>query len=386
MVIGIDNVSTGLSTSRHTFGGMRHYLTDLVTWLPKMAPQHEYILFQPDWADPLDLADSVPIQVRSCRNVPAWRPGRIIYEQVAYPAIIDRAGLDVFLGTNNVLPLRIKTPAVIVMQSLQYFDFPKIYPRANLIYLRAFATKSLQKADKVIALSTSSQQTILERGQVPPDRIRVIYHGLPSHIASSFDRSNGQYNQSRIHDLTRGRPLILCVSAFYWQKNLPRLIEAFASVKKRYAIPHVLILVGSDTAKVTRKALEGLAADLAVADSVICTGFLPDEVIPDLYRNAAVMVMPSLSETFGIPILEAMSLGCPVVTSNVDAMAEIGHACAALVDPYDVDSIAEGIARVIRDPELRDRMIACGLDRSKSFSLEAQAKSYVKVLEDAARG
>lgn len=384
MRIGIDNVSTGLSTSQHTIGGMRHFLTDLVTWLHKMAPEHEYVLFQPDWADSLDLVNAVPVQVWPCRKVPRWRPGRIIYEQLAYPTVIDRAGLDVFLGTNNVLPLRLKTPSVVVMQSLQYFDFPKIYSRASLIYLRTFATRSLRKADRVIALSNVSRQLIVERGRVSPDLVRVIYHGLPSHMSSHFDGANGEHCQSTVCGLVDGRPIILSVSAFYWQKNLSRLVEAFARVKQQCLVPHVLMLVGGDTARVTRQALQDLAADLGVADSVIFAGYLADDLMPNLYRKAAVMVMPSLSETFGIPILEAMSLGCPVVTSNVGTMAEIAQDCGVLVDPYSVEAIAAGIVRVLEDPLLSDRMAACGQIRSQAFTLEAQARAYVQVLEEAA--
>jgi glycosyltransferase involved in cell wall biosynthesis len=384
MRIGIDNVSTGLSTSQRTIGGMRHFLTDLVTWLNKVAPQHEYVLFQPDWADPLDWVDSSPVKVWPCRNVPRWRPGRIIYEQAVYPIIINRARLDVFLGTNNVLPLQLKTPSVVVMQSLQYFDFPKIYSRANLIYLRIFATKSLRKADRVVALSNVSRQVILERGRVSPDRVPVIYHGLPSHMSSRFVTSSGEHCESPVCRLVKGRPIILSVSAFYWQKNLFRLVEAFARVKQRCTVPHVLMLVGSDTVRVTRKALQNLAAELGVADSVIFTGFLSDDLIPNLYRKAAVMVMPSLSETFGIPILEAMSLGCPVVTSNVGTMAEIAQDCGVLVDPYSVEAIAAGILKVLEEPLLSAQMAACGRVRSRAFTLETQARAYIQVLEEAA--
>ena len=121
MIIGIDNVSTGLSTGRGTTGGMRHFPRDTVTWLEKVASQHEYVLFQPAWADPLDLARDTRVQVRECHGVPRQRPGRVLYEQVVYPAVIREAGVDVFLGSNNVIPLRLRVPSVVVMQSLQYW-------------------------------------------------------------------------------------------------------------------------------------------------------------------------------------------------------------------------------------------------------------------------
>jgi glycosyltransferase involved in cell wall biosynthesis len=121
-----------------------------------------------------------------------------------------------------------------------------------------------------------------------------------------------------------------------------------------------------------------------VADSVIFTGVVPHALIPAFYVNAAVMAMPSLYETFGYPVLEAMSCGCLVVTSNMGTMAELAQDCAVLVDPYNVESIAEGIAHVLGDAGLRDMMATKGRMRAQAFTLEAQARGYVRVLEEAA--
>ena len=237
MIIGIDNVSTGLSTSQHTAGGMRHFLRDTVTWLAKVSPQHKYVLFQPRWADSLDLEKGTRFELCECRGVPRQRPGRIFYEQTVYPTIIQRAGVDVFLGTCNVLPLRLKVPSVVVMQSLQYFDFPQIYTWPNLVYLRASVPLFLNKATRIVALSETSKQTIIEKARVSPTKIHVIYHGLSSDVASNCEGENYEQGRRLVHNLTQGRPYILSISSFYWQKNLPRLVEAFARLKKRGAMP-----------------------------------------------------------------------------------------------------------------------------------------------------
>jgi len=385
MKIGIDNVSTGLSTSRRTIGGMRHFLQDTVTWLEKVAPQHEYALFQPTWADPLDLENGTRVEVYKCRGVPRQRPGRILYEQTVYPTIIQKAGMDVFLGTNNVLPLRLKVPSVVVMQSLQYFDFPQVYTWPNLVYLRASVPWTLRKATGIIALSETSKQIIIEKTHVSPEKIHVIYHGLSSDMTSNCEGENYEQGQRLVRNLTQGRPYILSVSSFYWQKNLPRLVEAFAQLKQRGSLPHLLLLVGSDGPKVTRFSLLDLGARRGVQDSVICPGIVPHSFIPAFYLNASVTVMPSLSETFGLPVLEAMSCGCPVVTSQMSTMAEIAQDCAVLVDPSNVESIADGIARVLGDTNLRNIIVTSGLARAQAFTLEAQARGYVKVLEEAVR-
>jgi glycosyltransferase involved in cell wall biosynthesis len=166
-------------------------------------------------------------------------------------------------------------------------------------------------------------------------------------------------------------------------KNLPRLIEAFARLKQERRIPHVLLMVGGETPIVTRRGLMELAAHLEVADSVIFPGVVPHALILAFYVNAAVTAMPSLYETFGCPVLEAMSCGCPVVTSQGGTMAEIAQGCAVLVNPYQVQSIADGIARVLEDPELRQHLITSGLARAQDFTLEAQAQGYLAALEKA---
>jgi glycosyltransferase involved in cell wall biosynthesis len=365
---------------------MRHLLQDTVMWLAKVAPQHEYVIFQPEWADSLELENDADFKVFVCSGVPRQRSGRIIFEQMVYPKIIERAGVDVFLGTNNVLPLLLKVHSVVIMQSLQYFDFPRIYTWPNLVYLRAIVPLTLNRATRIIALSETSKQTIVNKVHVSPEKIRVIYHGLSSDVASNCEGENYEQGCRTVHALTQGRPYILSVSSFYWQKNMPRLVEAFAQLKKRSSLPHVLLLVGSDGPKVTRSDLLRLAGQCGVQDCIICPGIMPHSFIPAFYRNASVTVMPSLYETFGFPVLEAMSCGCPVVTSQIGTMAEIALDCAVLVDPYNVESIAAGITRVLEEAGLRDDLIARGHIRAQAFTLEEQACRYIGVLEESAHG
>jgi glycosyltransferase involved in cell wall biosynthesis len=243
----------------------------------------------------------------------------------------------------------------------------------------------LNKATRIVALSETSKQTIIEKVHVSPTKIHVIYHGLSSDMAGNCEGENYEQGRRLVHNLTQGRPYILSVSSFYWQKNLPRLVEAFAQLKKRGSLPHVLLLVGSDGPKVTRSDLLDLAAQCGVKDCVICPGIAPHSFIPAFYRNASVTVMPSLYETFGFPVLEAMSCGCPIVTSQMGTMAEIAQDCAVLVDPYDVESIAAGITQVLDDAGLRYGLIARGRIRAQAFTLEEQACRYIRVLEESAR-
>lgn len=385
MIIGIDNVTPGLSTGRNTPGGMRHYLQDLCAWLPRLGPQHHYLLFQPAWADPLDLPPDSPVETRLCRGVPKRQTGRILYEQSVYPSVVERAGVDVLLATNNTVPFRLRLPTVVVAQALQFFDFPRIYSPARLRYLRAVAPRALRRATRVIALSEESRATLIQRARVRPERVRVVPHALSDEIAREQRGPGYERGQAVLAKLAGDGPYILSVASFYWQKNLPRLVRAFTLLKQEQQIPHRLLLVGADSRAVTGVQLRALAERLGVGDSVVCPGVLEHELIPPFYDYADLTVMPSLSETFGHPVLEAMARGCPVVTSDHGSMAEVGGDCAELVNPYSVRAIAGGMARVLADPARREQMRAGGRERAASFTQERRARGYLAALEEAAR-
>lgn len=384
MKIGIDNVSTGPSTCRNTKGGMRHFLTDTLTWLEKVAPQNEYVLFQPPQKEPLDLPADTSVQVYQCNNsIRGRRLPQAIYEQTIYPQDVDKAGVDVFLGTSSILPLRLRIPSVVVVQALQFLYFREEYPLRYWAFFRVMVPLTLRKATRIIALSETSKQSMIKKVGISSKKIHVVHHGLSDDIISNRKGVNYEKGNLLQQRLTGGKPYILSVSSFYHYKNLPRLLEAFALLKQRYSIPHILLFIGGDGHKVTRIRLMDLAAQLGVADSVICPGVVLHTMVPAFYVNATVAAMPSLYETFGLPVLEAMSCGCPLVTSQTGAMAEVADGCAVLVDPYSVESIAQGIARVIKDPDLRRSLTVCGIRRAHAFTREEQVGRYLRVIEEA---
>lgn len=385
MLIGIDNVVPGHSTSSATIGGMRHYLTDLCTWLPRLGPEHRYILFQPDWADPLSLPADSPVRIQRCRGVPKQRSGRVLYEQSLYAGVVERTGVDVFLATNSITPLRLRVPAVVVAQALQYVDFPEIYSWSQRRYLRVMAPAALRKAARVIALSRESRDIITQRFGVAAERVAVIPHALSSTLLPERQGQDDDRERGQLNELTGGEHYILSVGSFYGYKNIPRLVRAFALLRRRQAITQRLLLIGSDTRTVTRERLLAYAARLGVGDAVICPGRVAHESVSVFYDQADLMAAPSLAETFGHPVLEAMAHGCPVVTSDRGALAEVAGDCAVLVNPYSTQAIADGMLQALSDHGAQQRMAACGRRRAATFTQERRARAYLAILEEAAR-
>ncbi|MBJ7339124.1 glycosyltransferase family 1 protein [Mycolicibacterium sp.] len=372
MKIAIDNVSPGISTAPGGKGGMRMYLESLLTEMLRAAPEHRFVLLTPDWNASFDIPDDPRLEVVPLRSVPRSRMQRVIYERTAYPSAIRRAGCDVFLGLCNTLPPLLNIPSAVVIQSTQFQFVPEAYGFLQRHYLRLGVASAVRAADAVITVSEHSRQDVIGWLGTDPRKVTSVLHGV---FFSSTEVNRPVP--------TAERPYILCVSAFYPYKNLFRLIEAF-SILKGAALPHELVIVGGDTPGVTRADLLAHARALGVEDAVRLPGRVSQDELEEFYRGADVFVMPSLYETFGLPVLEAMALGCPVVAARASSLPEVAGDAAELVDPLSPDSIAHGLAAVITSPSRRAELVGLGRERVTEFSWEKAAKQTVEVLETVA--
>jgi glycosyltransferase involved in cell wall biosynthesis len=259
-----------------------------------------------------------------------------------------------------------------VIQSTGFQVVPEAYRFMSRNYGRWLTARAVRAADAVIAVSEHSRQDVIRWLNVDPGKIHAIHHGVRF---SSAETSRPAPKASR--------PYILCVSAFYPYKNLVRLIEAF-DLLRQDGLPHELVIIGADTREVTRDDLFRHARSLGVEDAVRLPGRVSDDVLEDFYRGADVFVMPSRYESFGFPVLEAMALGCPVVTARASCLPEIVGEAAELVDPLSPASIARGLADVVTDPGRRAELVSLGKARVNAFSWGTAAQKTLKVLETVA--
>lgn len=382
MRIGIDNISPGEATGRHGPGGMRMYLQSLLTWFAQLAPQNEYLLFTPAWADPM--LDEYPanVQVVKLEGVPVSKPLRILYQQTVLPAALARHRLDVFFATATVAPLLCPSPVVMAVQFTQFYQSPEAYGRFRTAYLKVMLPLSLRKARRVIIFTEYSKRDLVRWTGVSADKVSVVPHGLAEEIWRLAELPLGAPAHKVGLTLTNGRPYLLYVSATYGYKNHTRLIQAFSILKKRCPVPHVLLLVGSEVT-VSFDELRAIACEVGVLDDVIIAGRLDHHMALATYLGCDLAVIPTLYETFGYPALEAMACGSPVVTSNIGSMAELAGDAAVLVDPYDVSAIADGMERVLSDPTLRQSLIQRGRQRAKQYTWERSATRTLEILEAA---
>ena len=373
LLIGID-ASRALRARRT---GTERYSTEIIHHLLALpqAAQHRWRLYT-DSPPPLGIfptrtpgaaTDNVEIRVLAAPRL--WTHLALRRQLVRHPP-------DVVFVPAHVLPwpARRLPPSVVTVHDLGYRHFPDSHGTAQRRYLAWGTRWSAQAARRVIAISQATAQDLVRFDAINPAKIRVIYEAAGPPVAS---------DRPLISEVADLPPYALFVSTIQPRKNVARLIQAYAFLVKNESIPWELVLGGgkgwlSDS-------LYRLAGELGVADRVHFLGYVADEDLPGLYAQARFFCYPSLHEGFGLPVLEAQSYGVPVMTSNNSALPEVAGDAALLVDPTDVDAIADAMLRLSQDEELRQRLIAAGYENVKRFSWDKAARETLAVLEEAAQ-
>lgn len=359
-----------------TAGGMVSYYDGLLGALREHPGVDSIVAFVSPWNDGLAIPDDNRMESVVCRALPRNRVARVVYEQLVLPALVRRARVDAVLFTCNVKPFLCQRPNAIVLQSLQHFLLPNATGSLRTAYLNWTVPRSLHATDIVIAVTETERNDAIRLFGLRPDRATVVHHGM-SNWARRITQGADPGSRFKLPD---ERPYVLIVSRLYEFKNHRRLIEAFAKVIRDEDVPHALVVVGGD-ADLTSSDLEDLGHRVGLTGRMHCLGPAPQDEIPGLFGGADAIAYVSLYETFGHPVLEAFAFGKPLLTSATGATAEVAGGAARLVDPYDVDSIAEGLRDVLLDEGLRTRLREAGPKRAAEFTWERCADGTHAALE-----
>jgi glycosyltransferase involved in cell wall biosynthesis len=380
MRIGIEMISagSGLTVGK---GGMRAYYASMIPSLAAAADPDEVVTFTAPRYEQVPLPYGDRLRRVSCVGAPAGKYGRVLYEHSVLGPLALKEGVDVLLSTHNVRPLLWRRASVVVLQSMQNFLF-RDRARARDAYLRLAMPPSLRSARRVIAVSDAARADAIRIFGLEPDRVRTVHHGCPAWAleAAAEHRDRGL---PQVPPPLGGTPYVANVSSLYGLKNHRRLIEGFGLMAARTDLPHELVIAGGDS-DVTREELAGVAREAGVATRVRLLGRYPQEHLPALYANASAVAYPSLYETFGLPVLEAFAFGRPLLTSEVGGSAEVAADAAVKVDPTSVESIAEGLRRLLEDQALRDELVEAGRERLEQFSWERCGRETLAVIREAA--
>ncbi|OYD14435.1 hypothetical protein CH330_08710 [candidate division WOR-3 bacterium JGI_Cruoil_03_51_56] len=359
--------------------GIGTYVANLLLNLVKVEPDNHYISYMTKQAienlQPLNL----PAERVTFRPVTGIRPLRIIWEQFLLSNTTDRECIDLLWGCHNTLPSFKKCPQVVTIHDIGMLRVPRFYPRAKVDYFRWAITHAVQRADIVVTVSTFTKSELIDVLRLPESKVKVVMNGVRSHyrlISNPADafRVRQRYNLPPKFIFSLGVPEP--------KKNLERVIGAYADLKKRRPdIPRLVIGGGKNFGWKNRRIYQ-LAHTLG--DTIILTDFISHEDLPVVYNLAEMFVFPSLYEGFGLPPLEAMACGVPVISSNVASLPEVLDDAALLVDPTRQEEIMDAMEQILINPGLSHRLKARGLVNAERFSWRKTAQTMIAIFRDAA--
>ena len=300
---------------------------------------------------------------------------RTLSEHLYTPVRLPLSHIDVFVTL--IAPLvKIPRTQVIHMKTMHAFTAPDSLTPLALAYRRMNYSRSARAADAVIVNSESLRSEVERYLDVDPRKFRLIYEAVDHDLFRQGDPAEARA-RVRSHGVTK--PFVLFVSSLWQYKNCDGLLRAWALARGELG-DRQLAVVGKGRDEQYVAQLRSLAAELGISGDVVFVGGVPLEETVSFYRAADVLAYPSLSETFGLPILEAMACGCPVVTSNISAMPETAGGAAVLCDPKDPASIARAIIEAVGPG--RDRLRDKGLSRASQFTWAAAAASTLDVYRE----
>jgi|SRR5579864_2328525 glycosyltransferase involved in cell wall biosynthesis len=353
-------------------GGVRVYTRALLDYLIKNPAGHELVLF---FRNPALLGTyRAPHVEEVCvtgRSVLTW-------DQLGLPRALRRHGIDVLFNPKYSVPLSGNYPAVWVCHGLDWYVMPWASRFIDRLSHRFLVPRYAHRASAVIAVSEVTRDHLIEFLHMPPERITTVYTA----IEDLFRRRLPDELLAGVRAAYRlPERYVLYAGAVYPPKNFTRLVQAYARVGPARGIS--LVIAGGQNRFLSEHELEE-PARLRLGNWVRWAGWVDASTLSAFYQMAQALLMPSLFESFGLPIVEAMASGCPVVTSNCYGAREIAGDAAMLVDPLSVESIANGLERVLHEDALRTQLIDGGHRRSSLFTWERCASQTLRVLERAA--
>ena len=351
-------------------GGVVVYTKALLPELFKIGSAHEFILFYQ--RQPLPGFQSM---TASLREVVLPVPSRLLWDQVAVPAAARREGIDVLFNPKYSIPLLAGCRTAWVCHGLDWYVMPWASRRVDRLSHNLLVPQYARKADAIVAVSETVREHALQHLDVGPEKLHVVHSGAHESFRVSCTPEARRALKERLALPDR---FVLFVGALYPPKNFTRLMKAYKTVGPRRGY-HLVVAGGTDRFLAAHEV--DLGRMLGLRNWVHQLGWLPHDELPALYSLATGLLMPSLYEACPLPIIEAMAAGCPIVTSDRYGTAELAGGAAVEVDPESVESIANGIARLLDDEELRRDLAARGRMRAAPMTWESTARQTLSVLE-----
>ena len=305
---------------------------------------------------------------------------RILWEQLIQPWILRRTGIDLLHALAFVAPVATPCPFVTTIYDLSFMRYPEAFKPWNRFYLQTFTRKSAERAQAIITISESTRQDVIRFFGVRPEKVQTVHCGVDTGFQELSPAEVEAFRQRQ------GLPekFIMYLGTLEPRKNVAGLIRAYAAWQKAdQAAPKLFVCGGKGW--YYQEVFE-LVNQLNLAGSVIFPGYVPQEDLRFWYNAATMLVYPSFFEGFGLPVLEAMACGTPVITSNLSSLPEVAGDAAQLINPNDHEALTQAMQQIFNDAELRQSMREKGLLQKTKFSWQETARKtnaiYAQILAD----
>ena len=374
MHIGIDAHAIGARQ-----GGNETYIRNLIVALARLDRQNQYTIYLANraaasyWRDYF-ARDYSNFQVRMLPP-----PTPLVRAPVALAVELRRRPVDL-LHVQYTAPPFCPAPVIATIHDLAFEHYPETFTRRGSWQMKLTVRRTARRAARIVTVSEFSRQDLIGTYRLPPEKVVVTYNGVEEQFSPETRDPDEAWKIRRQYGIEG--EYLLALGSLQPRKNLQRLIRAYGKLRGAHPdIGHRLVIAGRElwlTSEIYREVKrEPWARD------IIFTGYVPEEDLPALYRQASALVYPSIFEGFGLPPLEAMACGTPVVASNTGSLPEICGTAARLIDPYDVVSIEKGILDVIKDESLRARLREAGIGQAARYSWRAAAEQTLTLYQEA---
>lgn len=356
-------INAQLVSSEMSFrnAGVSRYVRQLVSGLARIDSSNDYHVFTSREFEPFVRRPNFHFVAT---KVGSRRPAhRILWEQVVLPRLLRRYDIGVLHSPVNVMPFFCPCASVVTVHDLSFLLHPGMHASQRNFYLKSGTAFSVRRCDAVITFSQSVRGEVVKQYGAEAKKITAIPLAPTAATGAAFVPTRGPY--------------FLCVGTLEPRKNLQLALEAFARTRDR--IPHELIVVGARGWRF--ESLVESVRRLGIDDRTLFTGYVDDASLASLYAHARALIYPSLYEGFGLPPIEAMAHGCPVIVSSAPSLVELTGDAAVQVDPHDVEGMVAALLRVAEDHRWRENLARRSLQRAARFSWERTARETLAVYQ-----
>lgn len=377
MRIGIE----GQRLFRKKKHGMDMVALELIHNLQQIDHENEYFVYVAPDEDSGCLQETPNFHIRVLDGgfYPKW-------EQLALPKAARADGVELLHCTSNTAPLKTSIPLVVTVHDIIYMEktIPQIltgsgtpYQKFGNVYRRFVVPRIIEKSRIIITVSHFEKKRMAEFFGMDDRKLRAVYNGVSPHFKPVTDEGVRQQAREKYH---LPEKFFFHLGNTDPKKNTLGVIKAYARFREKTGLDIPLVMLDFDRDELL--AMAKASGDSHIIDHIHLTGYVPNKELPAIYSMCEIFLYPSLRESFGIPILEAMACGVPVITSNTSSMPEVSGGAALLVDPFQPDTITDGMITLLNNPNLRNDLIQRGFAQAARFTWEAMARQVLNIYKE----